>query len=49
MILGKLLQKEDKYKVALIIDPAIPALELLSEIVYQLGEDATRIAEMEKI
>lgn len=37
VIFGKLMQEEDKYKVALIVNPAIPALELLSEIVYQLG------------
>jgi len=37
LVMGKLLQEEDKYKVALIVNPAIPALELLSEIVYQLG------------
>jgi general secretion pathway protein A len=37
VILGKLLQEEEKYKVSLIVNPAIPVLELLSEIIYQLG------------
>jgi len=42
VLLGKLLQEEDKYKVALIINPAIPVAELLSEIIYQLGQDTLR-------
>jgi general secretion pathway protein A len=37
LILGKLMQQEDRYNVALVVNPAIPALELLGEIVYQLG------------
>jgi len=40
VVLGKLLQEEDKFRVALVINPAIPALELLNEIVYQLGGDS---------
>jgi general secretion pathway protein A len=42
VILSKLLQEEDKYKVALIINPAIAVSELLSEIVYQLGGETSR-------
>ena len=42
VLMGKLLQEEDKYKVALIVNPAIPVLELLSEIVYQLGIETSR-------
>lgn len=42
VILSKLLQEEEKYKVALIVNPAIPVLELLSEIVYQLGYQTLR-------
>ncbi len=37
VIYGKLMQQEEAYKVALIVNPAIPVLELLGEIVYQLG------------
>ena len=36
IILNRLMNKE-KYKVALVVNPAIPLLELLGEIVYQLG------------
>jgi type II secretory pathway predicted ATPase ExeA len=39
VILSRLLQEEAKYKVALIINPAIPALDLLNEVAYQLGQD----------
>lgn len=39
IIMAKLLEQDDKYKVALIVNPAIPVLELLSEIVYQLGRE----------
>jgi len=42
VVMGKLLQEEGKYKVALIVNPAIPVLELLSEIVYQLGIETSR-------
>lgn len=36
IILSRLMNKEE-YKVALVVNPAIPLLELLGEIVYQLG------------
>lgn len=39
LVLGKLMQQEDKYNVALVVNPAIPVLELLAEIVYQLGAE----------
>lgn len=39
VILAKLIQQDDKYKVALIVNPAIPVLELLGEVLYQLGGD----------
>lgn len=42
IILSKLLQEEHKYEVALIINPAMPVQELLSEIVYQLGKEPSR-------
>jgi len=35
VIAAKLISQGDHYKVALIVNPAIPAVELLSEIVYQ--------------
>ena len=39
VVMAKLMQQEDEYKVALVVNPAISSLELLNEIVYQLGED----------
>jgi len=36
-VAARLLDEEEKYNVALIVNPAIPSAELLSEIVYQLG------------
>ena len=38
IILNRLMNKEE-YKVALVVNPAIPLLELLGEIVYQLGAE----------
>jgi type II secretory pathway predicted ATPase ExeA len=38
----KLLNEDDRYKVALIINPAIPKEELLAEIVYQFGQEITK-------
>lgn len=37
VVIGRLLQKEEEFKVALIVNPAISSLEILNEIVYQLG------------
>lgn len=42
VVIGRLMQKEDEYKVALIVNPAISALEILNEIVYQLGGDGAK-------
>jgi len=42
IVLAKLLQEQEKYKVAIIINPTIPVLELLSEIVYQLGAEISQ-------
>ena len=42
IVLAKLLQEQEKYKVAIIINPTIPVLELLSEIVYQLGTEISQ-------
>lgn len=42
VLFNSLLQQENQYKIALIINPAIPKLELLSEIVYQLGAQTSR-------
>jgi len=36
-VLAKLIQQQKEYKVALVVNPAIPVLELLEEILYQLG------------
>ncbi|MBN1914059.1 MAG: AAA family ATPase [Candidatus Omnitrophica bacterium] len=41
VVIGRLMQKEDDYKVALIVNPAIPSIEILSEIVYQLGGNSS--------
>lgn len=40
--MANLLNEGDRYKVALIVNPAISKKELLSEIVYQFGYDITR-------
>jgi len=37
IIVNKLLEEENKYNVALIVNPAISPLEMLKEILYQLG------------
>jgi len=37
IITNRLLQEEDKYNVALIVNPAISPIEILKEILYQLG------------
>ncbi len=42
IVLGKLMQEDDKFRTALIVNPAIPALELLGEVVYQLGGESHR-------
>lgn len=42
IITNKLLQEEDKYNVALVVNPAISAIEMLKEILYQLGGDIDR-------
>jgi type II secretory pathway predicted ATPase ExeA len=41
IVLSKLMQRDYAYKVALVVNPAIPVLELLGEIVYQLGGEET--------
>lgn len=40
LVFGKLLEQEGKFNVALIVNPSIPELEFLSELVYQLGGDS---------
>ncbi len=44
IIVGRLMQKENEYKVALIVNPAISDIELLGEIAYQLGEDSANLS-----
>lgn len=39
VVVGQLMQQEDEYKVALVVNPAITSLQLLGEILYQLGEE----------
>ena len=39
VVMTKLINEDDRYKVALIVNPAIPKEELLSEIVYQFGKE----------
>ena len=41
VVVSKLVNEDDLYKIALIVNPAIPLLEFLSEIVYQLGNDVS--------
>lgn len=47
IITNKLMQEEKKYNVALIVNPAISSLEMLKEILYQLGGEI--IKDCEKI
>lgn len=42
VVMAKLLNEEDRYKVALIVNPAIPRDELLTEIVYQFGQEVDK-------
>ncbi|HQP91931.1 MAG TPA: AAA family ATPase [Candidatus Omnitrophota bacterium] len=42
IVMAKLMQEEDKFRVALIVNPAIPSLELLGEVVYQLGGEGSK-------
>jgi len=42
VVMSRLLSEDERYKVALIINPAIPTEELLSEIVYQLGQETAK-------
>lgn len=39
IITNRLLNEDDKYKIAIVINPNIPADELLEEILYQLGKN----------
>jgi len=43
VLMAKLLSEDDHYKVALIINPAIPKKDLLAEIVYQFGQEITKV------
>lgn len=42
VLVTKLLSENDRYKVVLVVNPAIPKEEILSEIVYQFGEEITK-------
>ena len=42
VVMAKLLNEDDRYKVALILNPAIPKKDLLAEIVYQFGQEITK-------
>jgi general secretion pathway protein A len=42
VVMAKLLNEDDRYRVALIVNPAIPKEELLAEIVYQFGQEITK-------
>lgn len=42
IVTNKLLQEENKYNVALIVNPAISTIEMLREILYQLGGEADK-------
>lgn len=42
VITNKLLQEEDRYNVALIVNPAISSIEMLTEILYQLGGEVAK-------
>jgi general secretion pathway protein A len=42
IITNRLVEEENKYNVALIVNPAISSIEMLKEIVYQLGAEAPK-------
>lgn len=42
VVMTKLLNEDDRYKVALIVNPAISKEEILSEIIYQFGQEPGR-------
>ena len=42
MLIAKLLSEDARYRIALIVNPAIPKEELLCEIAYQFGQEITR-------
>jgi len=42
VVMAKLLNEDDRYKVALILNPAVPKKDLLAEIVYQFGQEITK-------
>jgi general secretion pathway protein A len=42
VVMKQLLNENSRYKVALIVNPAIPKEELLAEIVYQFGQDINK-------
>jgi len=43
IISNKMLQEEDKYNVALIVNPAVPTIEILKEILFQLGGEIEKV------
>src|SRR3989338_674613 len=42
VLIGKLNEESSKYSVSLVVNPAIPSLDLLKEIVYQLGCEVSK-------
>lgn len=42
VLVTKLNEESDRYSVSLVVNPAIPSLDLLKEIVYQLGCDVSK-------
>lgn len=42
VITSRLLKEEHNYNIALIVNPAVPSLELLQEILFQLGEESKK-------
>ena len=42
IVANRLIREEKHYNVALIVNPAITSLEILKEVLYQLGGEATR-------
>ncbi|MCX5703139.1 MAG: AAA family ATPase [Candidatus Omnitrophica bacterium] len=42
VVMAKLLNEDERYRIALIVNPAIPKEELLSEIAYQFGQEISK-------
>lgn len=45
IIANRLIQEENKYNVALIVNPPISSIQMLKEILYQLGDETEKVSQ----